>query len=82
MFLYLLYFLLFSFLISDKNLFIMLFGYIYPNQAIVLSVLLRYSVSDCPFGIFKLFFYIEFCYCWRMYYCNYLLRGEDPCKLL
>jgi len=23
--------------------------------AIVLSVLLRYTVSDCPFGIFKLF---------------------------
>jgi len=26
--------------------------------AIVLSVLLRYTDSDCPFGIFKLFFYI------------------------
>ena len=26
--------------------------------------------------------YIVFYYCWRMYYCNYLLCGEDPCKLL
>ena len=26
--------------------------------------------------------YIVFHYCWRMYYCNYLLCGEDPCKLL
>jgi hypothetical protein len=29
--------------------------------AIVLSVLLRYTVSDCPFGIFKLFFIPAFC---------------------
>jgi hypothetical protein len=27
--------------------------------AIVLSVLLRYTNSDCPFGIFKLFFHIR-----------------------
>jgi hypothetical protein len=27
--------------------------------AIVLSVLLRYTVSDCPFGIFKLFLHYE-----------------------
>jgi hypothetical protein len=40
----------FSFFISDKNLFIIL--------------------------------YIVFYYCWRMYYCNYWLCGEDPCKLL
>jgi hypothetical protein len=26
--------------------------------AIVLSVLLRYTVSDCPFGIFILFFHL------------------------
>jgi len=26
--------------------------------AIVLSVLLRYMVSDCPFGIFKLFLWV------------------------
>jgi hypothetical protein len=25
-----------------------------------LSVLLRYTVSDCPFGIFKLFLYLLF----------------------
>jgi hypothetical protein len=26
--------------------------------------------------------YIVFYYCWCMYYCSYLLCGEDPCKLL
>jgi hypothetical protein len=26
--------------------------------------------------------YIVIYYCWRMYYCNYLLCGEHPCKLL
>ena len=37
------------------------------------------------FSFFKDLFimlYIVFHYCWRMYYCNYLLCGEDPCKLL
>ena len=29
------------------------------SLAIVLSVLLRYTVSDCPFCIFKLFFHID-----------------------
>jgi len=28
--------------------------------AIVLSVLLRYTESDCPFGIFKIFFQSNF----------------------
>jgi hypothetical protein len=27
--------------------------------AIVLSVILRYTVSDCPFGIFKFFLYMK-----------------------
>jgi hypothetical protein len=31
---------------------------------------------------FIIMLYIVFYYCWRMYYCNYLLCGEDPCKLL
>ena len=38
----------------------------------------------CPNVTVYLFrmLYIVFYYCWRMYYCNYLLCGEDPCKLV
>jgi hypothetical protein len=51
--------------------------------AIVLSVLLRYTVSDCPFGIFNLFlqnwiisvfvwlFLFFFCYCMYIF-CTYI----------
>ena len=35
--------------------------------AIVLSVLLRYTDSDCPFSIFKLFFY-KVIKCWYLFY--------------
>ena len=33
--------------------------------AIVLSVILRYTDSDCPFGIFKLFLYFVLL-CWKV----------------
>jgi len=35
---------------------------IFGVLVIVLSVLLRYTDSDCPFGIFKLFFQLYFSY--------------------
>jgi hypothetical protein len=42
---------------DTKGLLIVVFPFVLFLLAIVLSVLLRYTDSDCPFGIFKLFFH-------------------------
>ena len=48
-------------------------------------LIVLYFLCFCFFIFHKNLFimlYIVIYYCWRMYYCNYLLCGEDPCKLL
>jgi hypothetical protein len=48
--------------------------------AIVLSFLLRFTDSNCPFGIFKLFlvyqlFYVFYCHFWFSQICVYFHRS-------
>ena len=48
---------IYSFYVGDKK--CMVVFSIFIQYFIVLSVLLRYTDSDCPFGIFKLFLYLH-----------------------
>ena len=43
-----------------SNTYALYYSFVLFLLAIVLSVLLRYTESDCPFGIFKIFFQINF----------------------
>jgi hypothetical protein len=43
-----------------NNTYALYYSFVLFILAIVLSVLLRYTESDCPFGIYKIFFQINF----------------------
>ena len=58
---------------------------LYNFMLFVLYFIFVFCCVSVFFSFFKEFIimlYIVFYYCWRMYYCNYLLCGENPCKLL
>jgi hypothetical protein len=67
-----------------RSFFVLLYFFL---LAIVLSVLLRYTVSDCPFGIFKLFFYawninekrIESAFSTQLRWCGIFKYFKDEC---
>jgi hypothetical protein len=61
---------------SQKNVYI----YMYNFMLFVLYFL-SFLFSLFHKNLF-IMLYNVFYYCWRMCYCNYLLCGEDPCKLL
>ena len=60
--------------------------YAYALLYYIISCLLFCIISVPDFFIFHknlfIMLYIVIYYCWRMYYCNYLLCEEHPCKLL
>ena len=70
--------------VTDKMYHIMLYTSPWSRFEFTTSVEIDTDCIDsCNFSknLFTML-YIVFYYCWRMYYCSYLLCGEDPCKLL